>query len=38
VVHTIPEVLAGKRRLNRAQVGKPARHFHVEPGAFAFGE
>jgi hypothetical protein len=29
---TISEVLAGKRRLNRAQVGKLARYFHVEPG------
>ena len=35
---TISEVLAGKRRLNRAQIGKLARYFHVEPGAFAFGE
>ena len=35
---TISEVLAGKRRLNRARIGKLARHFRVEPGAFAFGE
>jgi HTH-type transcriptional regulator / antitoxin HigA len=35
---TISEVLAGKRRLNRSQIGKLARYFHVEPGAFAFGE
>ena len=35
---TISEVLAGKRKLNRKQIGKLARYFHVEPGAFAFGE
>jgi HTH-type transcriptional regulator/antitoxin HigA len=35
---TISEVLARKRRLNRSQIGKLARYFHVEPGAFAFGE
>ena len=35
---TISEVLAGKRKLNRSQIGKLARYFHVEPGAFAFGE
>jgi HTH-type transcriptional regulator/antitoxin HigA len=35
---TISEVLAGKRKLNRGQVGKLARYFHVEPGAFAFTE
>jgi HTH-type transcriptional regulator / antitoxin HigA len=35
---TISEVLAGKRRLNRPQIGKLARYFHIEPGAFAFGE
>ena len=35
---TISEVLAGKRKLNRAQIGKLARHFHVEPGSFAFGD
>jgi HTH-type transcriptional regulator/antitoxin HigA len=35
---TISEVLAGKRKLNRTQIGKLARYFHVEPGAFAFGE
>lgn len=34
---TISEVLAGKRKLNRTQIGKLARYFHVEPGAFAFG-
>jgi HTH-type transcriptional regulator/antitoxin HigA len=31
---TISEVLAGKRKLNRAQITKLARYFHVEPGAF----
>jgi HTH-type transcriptional regulator / antitoxin HigA len=35
---TISEVLAGKRKLNRSQIGKLARHFHVEPGVFEFGE
>jgi HTH-type transcriptional regulator / antitoxin HigA len=35
---TISEVLAGKRKLNRLQIGKLARFFHVEPGAFAFAE
>lgn len=35
---TVSEVLAGKRKLNRAQIGKLARYFHVEPGAFAFGD
>ena len=35
---TISEVLAGKRKLNRAQIGKLARYFHVPPGAFAFAE
>lgn len=33
---TISEVLAGKRKLNRTQIGKLARYFHVEPGAFSF--
>ena len=32
------EVLAGTRKLNRAQIGKLARYFRVEPGAFSFGE
>jgi HTH-type transcriptional regulator / antitoxin HigA len=32
---TISEVLAGKRKLNRTQIGKLARYFHVGPGAFA---
>ena len=31
---TISEVLAGKRKLNRGQIAKLARYFHVEPGAF----
>lgn len=31
---TISEVLAGKRKLNRTQIGKLARYFHVEPAAF----
>jgi HTH-type transcriptional regulator / antitoxin HigA len=31
---TISEVLAGKRMLNRGQIAKLARYFHVEPGAF----
>lgn len=31
---TISEVLAGKRKLNRNQIAKLARFFHVEPGAF----
>lgn len=35
---TISEVLAGKRKLNRTQIGKLARYFHVAPGAFAFAE
>lgn len=31
---TISEVLAGKRKLNRAQIAKLAGYFHVEPGVF----
>jgi HTH-type transcriptional regulator/antitoxin HigA len=31
-------VLAGKRTLNRTQIGKLARYFRVSPAAFAFGE
>jgi HTH-type transcriptional regulator / antitoxin HigA len=31
---TISEVLAGKRKLNRSQIGKLSRFFPVEPGAF----
>lgn len=33
---TISEVLAGKRKLNRSQIGKLARYFHIQPGAFSF--
>lgn len=33
---TVSEVLSGKRKLNRAQIGKLARYFHVDPGVFAF--
>lgn len=35
---TISEVVAGKRTLNRSQIGKLAKYFHVEPGVFTFGE
>ncbi len=35
---TISEVLSGKRKLNRSQIGKLAKYFHVEPGVFSFGE
>jgi HTH-type transcriptional regulator/antitoxin HigA len=31
---TISEVLAGKRKLNRTQISKLARYFHVEPAVF----
>lgn len=34
---TVSEVLSGKRTLNRGQIGKLARYFHVEPGVFSFG-
>lgn len=34
---TISEVLAGKRKLNRTQIGKLAAFFKVEPGVFEFG-
>lgn len=33
---TVSEVLSGKRKLNRSQIGKLARYFHVDPGVFAF--
>lgn len=33
---TISDVLAGKRSLNRSQIGKLARYFHVEPSVFSF--
>ncbi len=32
---TVSEVLAGKRKLNRTQIGKLARYFRVGTGAFA---
>ena len=35
-VSTVSELLAGKRKLNRGQIGKLARYFKVSPGAFAF--
>jgi HTH-type transcriptional regulator/antitoxin HigA len=34
---TISEVLSGKRKLTRGQIGKLARYFHVGPGVFEFG-
>ena len=34
VESTISEVLSGKRKLNRAQIAKLARYFHVEPAVF----
>lgn len=35
---TISEVLRGKRRLTRGQIGKLAGYFHVAPGVFEFCE
>lgn len=35
---TISEVLASKRKLNRTQIGKLARYFHVGPGTFTFAD
>lgn len=35
---TISEVLAGKRKLNRTQIGKLSRFFHVGPVAFLLVE
>jgi HTH-type transcriptional regulator/antitoxin HigA len=35
---TISEVLAGKRILNRSQIGRLARYFNVGPMAFSFKE
>ena len=35
-VSTVSELLSGKRKLNRGQIGKLARFFKVSPGAFAF--
>ena len=31
---TISDVLAGRRKLTRGQIGKLAKYFHVEPGVF----
>jgi HTH-type transcriptional regulator/antitoxin HigA len=36
VVSTISEVLAGRRKLNRAHINRLARYFNVGPGVFAF--
>ena len=33
---TISEVLSGKRKLNRKQIGKLAKYFRVSPEAFSF--
>ncbi len=33
---TISDVLASKRELNRSQIGKLARYFHIETRAFSF--
>jgi HTH-type transcriptional regulator / antitoxin HigA len=33
---TISEILAGKRTLNRRQIGILSRYFHVDPGVFTF--
>jgi HTH-type transcriptional regulator / antitoxin HigA len=35
---TVSEVLAGKRTLNRSQIGKLSRYFHIEPSTFAFNQ
>lgn len=35
---TVSEVLAGKRKLNRTQIGKLARLFQIDPGLFTFEE
>lgn len=35
-VSTVSELLSGRRKLNRGQIGKLARYFQVSPGAFAF--
>lgn len=34
---TVSEVLSGKRKLNRTQIGKLARYFNVSPAVFEFG-
>lgn len=36
VVSTISEVLAGRRKLNRAHIGRLARYFNVGPSVFSF--
>jgi hypothetical protein len=33
-IEAISEVLAGKRKLNRAQIIKLSHYFRVEPGTF----
>lgn len=33
---TLSEVAAGKRKLSRGHIGKLARYFGVQPGAFSF--
>ena len=35
---TISAILSGKRKLNRGQIAKLARYFHVGPGVFAVAE
>lgn len=35
-VTTISEVLTGRRKLNRAHIGKLASYFRVNPGVFGF--
>ncbi len=35
---TVSEILSGKRSLNKAQIGKLSRYFHVEPGVFSFDD
>jgi HTH-type transcriptional regulator / antitoxin HigA len=35
---TISEILSGKRKLNRVQIGKLSHYFSVPPGVFAFGK
>ncbi len=37
-VSTVSEVLSGKRKLNRRQIGKLASYFHVGPAVFNFGD
>ncbi len=35
-VSTICEILAGKRQVSRANIGKLAKYFHVSPAVFSF--